>query len=194
VAARVESRWVDSPSPAGFDADRYSAPTGFARHRATAVASVDTVRVVAGDRAAAAHPRCRGRGRASYDPVHHPAAPGRKPGASDFAAPPEGRELPVAFGAPRRRPEAELGGPGTRRFIKVLRLLERAGLGELTGAIGRAPGPGVADADAVRPIPEHRREQPVGLSRPDGRPHLKAVSVPMPDLSAYTSPTAGVAP
>jgi hypothetical protein len=50
-----------------------------------------------------------------------------------------------------------------------------------------------ADADAVRLILEHRREQPVGLFSLDGRPHLKLVGVPAPDLTAYSSLTAGVA-
>jgi hypothetical protein len=93
----------------------------------------------------------------------------------------------------RRRLEAEFGGPGTRQYIKVLRLLERASLGELTGAVGQALELGVADADAVRLILEHRQEQPVGLFCLDGRPHLKPVAVPMPDLGAYSSLTAGVA-
>jgi transposase len=194
VAARVESRWVDSLSLVGFDANQYSVPTEFAHHRVTVVASVDTVRVVAGDRVAAAHPRCWGREQVFYDPVHYLAMLERKPGALDFAAPLEGWELPVVFGVLRRRLEAEFGGPGTRQFIKVLRLFEWAGLGELTGAIERALELGVADADAVRLILEHRREQPVGLFCLDGRPHLKAVAVPMPDLTAYTSLTAGVAP
>jgi hypothetical protein len=52
----------------------------------------------------------------------------------------------------------------------------------------------VADADAVRLILEHRREGPVGLFCLDGRPHLKAVAVPTPDLGAYTSLTTGVTP
>ena len=52
---------------------------------------------------------------------------------------------------------------------------------------------GVADADAVRLILEHRREQPVGLFCLDGRPHLQVVAVPAPDLSVYASLTAGVA-
>jgi hypothetical protein len=93
----------------------------------------------------------------------------------------------------RRRLEAEFGGPGTRQFIKVLRLLEGAALGELTQAVERALELGTADADAVRLILEHRREQPVGLFCLDGRPHLKFVAVPAPDLSAYASLTAGVA-
>ena len=63
----------------------------------------------------------------------------------------------------------------------------------MTDAVERALEPGVADADAVRLILEHRRERPVGLFCLDGRPHLKAVAAPMPDLSAYTSLTAGVA-
>ena len=52
---------------------------------------------------------------------------------------------------------------------------------------------GVADADAVRLILGHRREQPVGLFCLDGRPHLQVVAVPAPDLSVYASLTAGVA-
>ena len=64
---------------------------------------------------------------------------------------------------------------------------------ELTRAVERALELGTADADAVRLILEHRREQPVGLFCLDGRPHLKLVSVPAPDLSLYSSLTAGVA-
>ncbi len=193
VAARVESRWVDSLSLVSFDANAYSVPTEFAHHRVTVVASVDRVRIVAGDRVAAVHARCWGRERVSYDPVHYLAVLERKPGALDFAAPLQGWELPVCFGVLRRRLEAEFGGPGTRQFIKVLRLLEWARPGELTRAVERALELGAADADAVRLILEHRRELPVGVFCLDGRPHLKAVAVPVPDLSAYTSLAAGVA-
>jgi transposase len=193
VAARVEPRGVDSLSLVSFDANQYSVPTEFAHHPVTVVASVDTVRIVAGDRVAATHARCWDRERVFYDPVHYLALLERKSGALDFAAPLQGWELPVCFGVLRRRLEAEFGGPGTRQFIKVLRLLERASLGELTRAVGRALELGAADADAVRLILEHRREQPVGLFCLDGRPHLKLVGVPAPDLSAYASLTAGVA-
>ena len=53
---------------------------------------------------------------------------------------------------------------------------------------------GTADADAVRLILEHRRERPVGLFCLDGRPQLKLVCVPSPDLGGYASLMAGVAP
>ena len=194
VAARVEPRCVDSLSLISFDANWYSVPTEFAHHRATVVASVDAVRIVVGDRVAATHRRCWGREQVFYEPVHYLALLERKPGALDFAAPLEGWELPVCFGVLRRRLESEFGGPGTRQFIKVLRLLERAGLAELTRAVARALELGTADADAVRLILEHRREEPVGLFCLDGRPHLKAVAVPTPDLGAYASLTAGVTP
>ncbi|MGE5685918.1 MAG: IS21 family transposase [Gemmatimonadota bacterium] len=193
VAARVEPRCVDSLSLVSFDANQYSVPTEFAHHPVTVIASVDTVRVVAGDRVAAAHHRCWDRERVVYEPVHYLALLERKPGALDFAEPLEGWELPVCFGVLRRRLESEFGGPGARHFIKVLRLLEWAEPADLTRAVERALELGVADADAVRLILEHSREQPVGLFCLDGRPNLKAVTVPMPDLSAYASLAAGVA-
>jgi hypothetical protein len=155
---------------------------------------LDQVRIVVGDRLVASHRRCWGREQVFYEPVHYLALLERKPGALDFAAPLEGWELPVCFGVLRRRLEAEFGGPGTRQFIKVLRLLEGASLPELARAVERALELGTADADAVRLILEHRRERPAGLFCLDGRPHLKLVGVPAPDLSAYASPTAGVAP
>jgi transposase len=192
VAARVEPRRVDSLSLISFDANQYSVPTEFAHHPVTVIASVDDVRVVAGGRIVAVHPRCWGREQVTYDPVHYLAVLERKPGALDFAAPLEGWELPVCFGVLRRRLEAEFGGLGTRQYIKVLRLLEQANPAELTRAVGRALELGVADADAVRLILEHGRERPVGLFCLDGRPHLRSVDVPTPDLSAYTSLAQGV--
>jgi hypothetical protein len=187
VAARVEPRRVDSLSLIGFDANQYSVPTEFAHHPVTVIASVDEVRVVAGDRVAAVHRRCWDREQVTYDPVHYLAVLERKPGALDFAAPLEGWELPVCFGVLRRQLEAEFAGAGTRQYIKVLRLLEKSKPRELAHAVGRALELGVADADAVRLILEHRREQPVGLFCLDGRPHLRSVAVPPPDLSAYAS-------
>ena len=63
----------------------------------------------------------------------------------------------------------------------------------VTAVQKRALELGAADADAVRLVLEHARERPVGLFCLDGRPHLKLVGVPGPDLSAYASLTAGVA-
>jgi transposase len=194
VAARVEQPHADSLSLVRFDANDSSVPTEFAHRRVTAVGTIDSVRIAVGEVVVAIHRRSWGREGVFYDPVHYLALLERKPGALDFAAPLVGWELPVGFGVLRRRLEAELGGPGTRQFIKVLRLLEHASLAELTRAVEAALELGTADADAVRLILEHRRERPVGLFGLDGRPHLKLVSVPVPDLGAYRGLTAEVRP
>ena len=194
LAARIEQPRADSLSLVCFDTNDYSVPTAYAHHRLTAVGTVDMVRIVAGERVVSEHRRCWGREQVFYDPVHYLALLERKPGALDFAAPLEGWELPVCFGVLRRRLEAEFGGPGTKRFIKVLRLLEWARPRDLTRAVERALDLGVADADAVRLILELRGEEAVDLFCLDGRPHLSRVSVPSPDLSAYASLSAGVAP
>ena len=187
VAARVEQPRVDSLSLVRFDTNDYSVPTAYAHHRVTAVGTVDTVRFIVDDQVVATHRRRWGRAEVFYDPVHYLAVLERKPGALDFAAPLTGWELPICFGVLRRRLEAEFGGPGTRQYIKVLRLLESAGLDELTRAVERALELGTADADAVRLILEYRREKPVSLFCLDGRPHLKLVGVFAPDLSGYSS-------
>src|SRR5512147_690849 len=194
VAARVEQPHADALSLVRFDANDYSVPTAFAHRRVTAVGTVDSVRIAVGEVVVATHRRSWGREGVFYDPVHYLALLERKPGALDFAAPLVGWELPVCCGVLRRRLEAELGGPGTRQFIKVLRLLERASLAELTRAVGRALELGTADADAVRLVLEHGRERPAGLFSLDGRPHLKLVSVPAPDLTASASLAAGGRP
>ena len=194
LAARVEQPTADSLSLVWFDTNDYSVPTEFAHHEVTAVGTVDAVRIVVGDRVVAELRRCWDREGVFYDPVHYLTLLERKPGALDFAAPLEGWELPVCFGVLRRRLEAEFGGPGTKGFIKVLRLLEWASPRDLTRAVGRALELGLADADAVRLIREHRGEEAVDLFCLDGRPHLKRMAVPAPDLSAYASLTAGVAP
>ena len=87
LAARVEQPTADSLSLVRFDTNDYSVPTAYAHHKLTAVGTVDTVRIVAGDRVVAEHRRCWGRERVIYDPVHYLALLERKPGALDFAGP-----------------------------------------------------------------------------------------------------------
>ena len=92
----------------------------------------------------------------------------------------------------------EVGRRGGRRLVERWGAYVLLGRRDLDladpGAVERALELGAADADAVRLILEHARERPVGLFCLDGRPHLKLVSVPSPDLGGYASLTAGVAP
>ena len=133
----------------------------------------------------ARHRRHWGREGFFFDPLHYLALLERKPGGLDHARPLEEWDLPVCFGILRRRLEAELGGMGTREFVKVLRLLERHSLAAVKHAVRYGLEIGTTSADALRLILEYQQERPVDLFRLDGRPHLKLVRVDRTDVSAY---------
>jgi hypothetical protein len=124
-----------------------------------------------------------------FDYRHYLALLERKPGALDHARPLEGLVLPECFSLLRRRLEADLGCGGRREFIKVLRLLEKASIPELTGAVAQALSIGATGSDAVACILHQRAERPVGLFSLDGHPQLKTVAVESPDLAAYAGLT-----
>ena len=145
------------------------------------------MRVSCADVLVATHPRCWEREQITYDPLHYLALLERKPGALDVARPLQGWELPECFALLRRRLETDLGHKGTREFIKVLRLLERASVGELAGAVGAALSIGATSSDAISLILRHAQERPVSLFALDGLPHLRPFVIEPPDLSAYAS-------
>ena len=184
-ARRVDTGHANSLSLVRFDRNSYSVPTECAHQRIMIVATVDEVRLVHGDRLVARHRRHWGREGFFFDPLHYLALLERKPGGFDHARPLEEWDLPVCFGILRRRLEAELGGVGTREFVKVLWLLERHSLPAVRHAVQYGLGIGTTSADALRLILEYQQERPVDLFRLDGRPHLKLVRVERTDVSAY---------
>jgi len=190
-ARRIKHAGADSLSLVRFDCNSYSVPTAYAHRKVTIVGGIDEVRLVVGSHLVASHRRHWGKEHTEYDPIHYLALLERKPGALDFARPLEDWELPGCFEVLRRRLEVQLGHKGTREYIKVLRLLENASLGQLTGAIRQALAIGALSYDAVRVILQARQEEPVGLFCLDGRPHLKLVNVETPDLGAYRALVAG---
>jgi len=187
---RVEQRRANSLSLVRFDRNDYSVPTAYAHHELTVTGGIEQIAISSGTELVATHPRDWGTEQTTYDPRHYLALLERKPGALDFARPLERWDLPVGFRLLRRRLEADLGSNGTREFIKVLRLMERATLAELTGAVDVALSIGATSADAVALILYHRSERPVGLFSLDGHPHLKSVMVDPPDLTGYAALTA----
>jgi transposase len=184
-ACRLDQAHADSLSQVRFDRNSYSVPTKYAYRQITVVATVNEVRLVSGDQLVARHPRHWGKEQFLFDPMHYLALLERKPGGFDHARPLEDWDLPVCFGILRRRLEAELGGMGTREFIKVLRLLERHSLTALKHAVQYGLEIGTTSADAVRLILEYQQEQPVDLFCLDGRPHLKLVRVAQTNVAAY---------
>ncbi len=103
----------------------------------------------------------------------------------DHARPLENWQLPDCFALLRRRLEAQHGGPGTREFIRVLRLLETFTLAQLTEAVEYALDFDVTDPDSIRLIVAHRAEAPIELFSLDGRPHLAWVRIETTKVSSY---------
>jgi transposase len=184
-ARRVESAQANSLSLVRFDANDYSVPTDYAHHEVLCHGGVDELRILSGTEVIATHTRSWRREEVFFDYRHYLALLERKPGALDHARPLEGLQLPECFATLRRRLEADLGREGTREFIKVLRLLERATVSELAGAVAQAVSIGATSCDAVSCILAARGDEPVGLFSLDGHPQLKSVAVESPDLSAY---------
>jgi hypothetical protein len=186
---RVEQVAANSLSLVRFDRNDYSVPTAFAHHDVTCVGGISDVRILCGTDIVAEHQRSWDKEGVFFDFRHYLALLERKPGALDFARPLEGICLPECLKTLRRLLEADLGHEGTREFIKVLRLLERATMVEVTDAVTQALEIGATGSDVITCILLHHKEAPVALFSLDGRPHLKSVAVDPPDLGAYDSLT-----
>ena len=186
-ARRVIAARANSLSLVRFDRNDYSVPTAFAHHALTVIGGIERVRIVEGAHLVAVHPRCWEKERTTFDPRHYLALLERKPGALDVARPLEDWQLPGCFALLRRRLESGLGHVGTREFIKVLRLLERASVSELAGVVQTALAIGATSSDAIGLILHHRQERPVSLFCLDGHPHLLPYRIEPPDLRAYAS-------
>ncbi len=184
-ARRVTEGTANSESLVRFDTNDYSVPVKYAHRKLTVVATVEEVRLVFQDRLVACHRRCWERERTFFEPIHYLALLERKPGGFDYARPLEQWELPECFPLLRRRLEADDPRHGTRSYIRVLRLLEKFSLEQLTGAVEYALDIDVIDINSIRTIVEHRRDRPVPLFSLDGRPHLAHVQVEVTDVSAY---------
>jgi len=190
-AHRVEKIKATSLSLARFDKNDYSVPTEYAHHNVTAIGTVEKVRLVVNTKLIATHKRCWKKYQTFYEPVHYLPLLEGKPGAFDFARPMERWELPPCFDLLRRRLESDMEDKGTREYIKVLRLLESATIGQLARAIEQALSIGATSVDAIKLIVMHGRQEPIALFCLDGHPHLKSVQVPGVDLGGYGGLTEG---
>jgi hypothetical protein len=157
-ARRITQAQANSLSLVQFDTKRYSVPVKYAHRTITMVATFDDVKLVFEDRLIARHRRHWGREQYFFDPIHYPALLERKPGAFDYARPLADWQLPECFNVLRRRMERTPDGLGTKEFIRVLLLLEKASPEELASAVEDAMGLGIADADTIRVIVEHHQE------------------------------------
>jgi transposase len=186
-ARRITQAHANSLSLVRFDTNSYSVPVKYAHRKIKVVATVDDVKLVFEDQLIARRRRHWGRERFFFDPIHYLALLERKPVAFDYARPLADWQLPECLNVLQRRMERVPDGLGTREFIRVLLLLEKATLDELAAAVEYAMSLGIADADTIRVVLEHKRESPVALFCLDSRPHLKLVHVPPTAIVAYAS-------
>ncbi|MFN9369028.1 MAG: Mu transposase domain-containing protein [Planctomycetia bacterium] len=177
--------YLNSESLVRFETNDYSVPVRYAHRKVIVIATVDEVRFVYEDRLLARYPRCWDREKTFFEPVHYLALLERKPGGFDHAKPLEHWNLPDCFALLRRRMDAEDSKSGTRSYIRVLRLLERFSLKEVTAGVEYALGIDLSDADSIRSVVEHRADGPVRLFSLDGRPHLACVHVETTPVAAY---------
>jgi len=187
---RITHAKSNSLSLVRFDRNDYSVPTAFAHGDVTVIGSVERVKIVAQGHLVATHARSWDRDQTIYEPVHYLALLERKPGAFDFAKPLVDWPLPACFWSLRRRLEVDFGHRGTREYIKVLRLLERHSLRDLSIAVTRACVLLSVNVDVIELLIRGRNERPVELMTLDGHAHLAGVHLEALDLHAYGTLTA----
>jgi transposase len=185
-ACRIRTRTASSLSLVRFDGNDYSVPVRYAHYETAVKGYIDRVVVCRGDELIAEHPRLWGREGVHFDPVHYLALLERKPGGLDHARPLEDWNLPVCFRDLRRRLESDLGGAGTREYIKGLRLLEKHSPKELARAVEQGLRCGACTRDAIAQFLPYRTEWRYTLFSLDGHEHLRLVKVAEADVSGYS--------
>lgn len=129
-------RQADKYQTVLFEGVRYSVPRQAAFEPVTVKAYLDQVVLVHKGQVVARHRRSRTAGEQVLEPTHFLATLERKPAYLDHTKLFKELKLPAAFGQLRERLEAELGQrTGTRHYIRVLQLLGRHGIAEVSGAI-----------------------------------------------------------
>jgi len=180
-ACRIQTGQADSESLVRFDNNDYSVPVEYAHHPVVIKGYVDTAEICYGPKVIARHPRCWEKEKQILDPMHYLLLAERKPGSLDYARPLESWVLPEVFGLLRRRLEQEHRernpGDGTREYVRVLRLLEKYTLGELTRAVEQALSMRCHSRDAVAQFLVPAESWEATTFKLDGRPHLRQVKV-----------------
>ncbi len=129
-------RQADKYQTVLFENVRYSVPRQAAFEPVTVKAYLDQVVLVHKGQVVARHRRSRTAGEQVLEPTHFLAALERKPAYLDHTKLFKELKLPAAFVQLRERLEAEMGQrTGTRHYIRVLQLLGRHSIAEVSGAI-----------------------------------------------------------
>jgi transposase len=188
-ACRKQPTRANSLSLVRFDDNDYSVPVSCAHHEILVKGYVDRVVLCHHETVVARHSRSWEKEGVFFDYRHYLPLLERKPGALDHARPLAGLDLPECFEVLRRRLVAgeEKQGYGTRKYIKVLRLLEDASMARLKQAVEKGLFAGAYGPEAIAWFLAPRPPCPPSTFILDGREHLSRVSVAGPDIAAYDS-------
>lgn len=184
-ACRVQKTSADSESLVRFDTNDYSVPMEYAHHEIVAKGYCDRVALCHQHEVVALHDRCWDREQQIFDPLHYLPLLERKPYSLDHGRPFENWSLPACFQILRDRLEAQ-EAEGTRAYIRILRLLEKYTLAQLTRAIEQALQWRVYGVEAIEQFADPLvRWSPPAFSL-DGRDHLRSVTVAACNVSGYS--------
>jgi len=145
----------------------------------------DRVEVLRFNDIIAVHQRCWDKHRQIFDPLHYLPLLERKPHSLAFAKPFENFELPGCFEVLRRRQEHEMEQDGTREYIRVLRLLEKYRLADLTRAVEKALKVRAVTKDAIEQFLPSAKPWSQTLFTLGGRQHLRLVQVSKTNIKDY---------
>jgi transposase len=135
-AAMQQVRQADKYQTVLFEGVRYSVPRRVAFEPVTVKAYVDRVVLVHKGQAVATHRRSRTPGDQVLEPTHFLTVLDRKPAYLDHTKLFKELKLPAAFAQLRDRLAQEMGDrTGTRHYIRVLQLLGRYGVADVTRAV-----------------------------------------------------------
>lgn len=188
-ACRKQPSRANSLSLVRFDNNDYSVPVAYAHHEILIKGYVDRVVLCHHHTVVAEHRRFWDKEGVFFNYLHYLALLERKPGALDYALPLADLKLPACFETLHRRliAEQQKQGDGTREFIRVLRLLEDYPMAKIRKAVDKALLIRAHSRDAVVQflIPEFSWSGTTFLL--EEQKHLRWVTVPKPDISAYRS-------
>ena len=186
-ACRKQPGKVNSELLVRFDDNDYSAPMEYAFCDVTVKGYTDRVELLRFNDIIAVHQRCWDKHKQIFDPLHYLPLLERKPHSMAFAKPFENFELPGCFDVLRRRAEHEMRSDGTREYIRVLRLLGKYRLADLTRAVEKALKVRAVTKDAVEQFLPAGKPWGQTLFKLGTRKHLRLVQISKTNIKDYAT-------
>ena len=183
---KTVTRHVNNLSLVQFDANEYSVPTEYAQRSVTATGGIDRVKVLFEEKIIAEHKRDWGKNQRHYNPSHYLALLSRRPHLLQFGEPFAHWNLPKDFDVLERQLAAKAGKQGQREYIRILQLLAKYPMEQLSDAVTRALAGHYASYTGIAFSIHKKEEIHLDLFALDHRPHLQSVRLPEPNLNEYT--------